>query len=84
MQPAYRADDEGVGLTSASKAELERGDLERYGQTLERRPSLDEDPWEEAQRLGKRAFLRKTIINGTLISLWYVLFVDGGAAVHVH
>lgn len=75
MQPTYQADNEEMGLTAAAKAEDELHRQERYSDTYHRRGSVEsQDFWEEARRLGRRAFMRKIAVNATLIGLWYVFY----------
>ena len=70
MRPAYIADDEEAGLTAALKAEGSN-DNTRQSLMLESRRSIEEDDvWEEARRIGKRAFIRKVVTNAILIGLW--------------
>lgn len=70
MHLTHQVDDEEVGLTASAKKEDNDRRLQ-HDQPHNRRGSTDsDDVWEEARRLGKRAFIRKTSINATLIGLW--------------
>lgn len=70
MRESYRLDDEeDTRLTGVTKGEGNQESGQHGG--LEGRSSIESvDMWQEAQRIGKQAFIRKILINGTLIALW--------------
>ena len=67
-----------VGDDEEEDARLtKREGLEESRQNVggEGRPSIESvDMWQEAQRVGKQAFIRKILINGVLITLWYIYY----------
>lgn len=69
LHPAFPQEDEEAALTGRVKGEQEAPEEEET--YPDGRHSVESvGMWREARQAGKRAFIRKALVNGCLIALW--------------